>query len=95
MADNCDLEFPFLFTKLEIDDGFWRLVVSHLQAWNFYCAPSAADGRPVSLGKSELFVPTALKMGWCKSPPFLCAGSKNAQEIISDLVKEKNITPLA
>ena len=32
MADNCDLEFPFLFTKLEIDDGFWRLVVSHLQA---------------------------------------------------------------
>ena len=31
MADNYNLEFTFLFTKLDIADGFWHLMVSHLQ----------------------------------------------------------------
>ena len=35
MAENYNLDFPFLFANLDIADGFWRLVVSYLQAWNF------------------------------------------------------------
>ena len=63
MADNCNLDFPFLFTKLDIADGFWSIVVSHLQAWNFCYVLPATDGWQVSLGEMELVVPTALQMG--------------------------------
>ena len=34
ITDNYNMYFPFLFTKLDISDGFWCLVVSHIQAWN-------------------------------------------------------------
>ena len=70
MADKYNLDFPFLFSKLDIAGGFWILVVSHLQAWDFCYVLPTTDGRQVSLGETELVVPTALKMGWCESPPF-------------------------
>ena len=60
MADKYNLDLPFLFTKLNITEGFWRLVVSHLQAWNLFYFLPVTDGRQVSLGKTELVVPTAL-----------------------------------
>ena len=63
MEDNYNLDFPFIFTKLDITDGFWRLVVSHLQAWNFCYVLPATDVWHVSLGKMELVMPTALKTG--------------------------------
>ena len=44
MADNCNLDFPFLFTKIDIADGFWRLLVSHLQVRNFCYVLPATDG---------------------------------------------------
>ena len=50
ILNNYSLEFPFLFTKLDIADGFWRLMVSHLQAWNFCYVLPATDGPQVSLG---------------------------------------------
>ena len=73
MADNYDMDFLFLF-KLNIDDVFWRLVVSHIQAWNLYYVLPDVNGSPVAIYKVELVVPTILQMGWCKSPPFFCAG---------------------
>ena len=45
MADSYNLDFPFLFTKLNISDGFFRLVVSHIQAWNFCYVLPATEGR--------------------------------------------------
>ena len=75
MVDNYNLDFPFFFTKLNISDGCWRLVVSHLQVCNFYYVLPATDGQQVSLGKTKTVVPTALQMGWCESPPFFCVGS--------------------
>ena len=63
MEDNFDLEYPFLLTKLDTTNGFWRLVVSHLQACNlFYVFPSSND-QTVSLDKAEIVVPTELQMG--------------------------------
>ena len=88
MADNYNLEFTFLFTKLDIADGFWHLMVSHLQSRNFCYVLPTTDGH-----NTELVVPTALQMVWCESPPFFCAGSETARDIISDLVKEKKHSP--
>ena len=49
MADNYDLEFPLIFTKIDIAEGFWWLVVSHLQVWNLCYVLHEANGWPVSL----------------------------------------------
>ena len=38
-------------------------------------------------------VPTALQMGWCKSPPFFCAGSETARDITYDLLKGNTTLP--
>ena len=41
MADHYDPNKPFMFTKLDIKDGFWRMVVSDEAAWNFcYVLPT-------------------------------------------------------
>ena len=52
MEDNYDLDLPFIFTNLDTANGFWNLVVSHLQEWSFYYVPPEAYGRPVALGES-------------------------------------------
>ena len=41
MADHYDPNKPFVFTKLDIKDGFWRMAISNEAAWNFcYVLPS-------------------------------------------------------
>ena len=51
IVDNYDLESFSLFTKLDIANGFWHLVVSHLYVWNFWYVLLVGNCRPVSLGK--------------------------------------------
>ena len=65
MSDKFNLGFTFLFSKLNIVNGFLCLVVSHLQGWYFCYVLPVANGRPVSLSESELVVPTTLLMGLC------------------------------
>ena len=79
MADNYDMDFPFLFTKIYIANSFWYLVVSHIQAWNLCYVPPLTDGRTVSIGEAELVVTIELQMGWCKPTPFSCAVSETAR----------------
>ena len=36
MADHHDPELSFLFSKIDIKYGFWRMAFSDEYAWNFY-----------------------------------------------------------
>ncbi len=75
---------PVLFAKLDIKDGFWRMVVSDEKAWNFcYIIPPLTPDVPID--ETDIVVPNSLQMGWCESPPFFCAASETARDIISDL----------
>ena len=87
MEYNHNMDSPFLFSKIDIADIFWYIVVSHIQAWNLCYVLSASNDWTVSIGKAELVVATALQMEWQESPPFLYAVSETARDIISDLVK--------
>ena len=81
MADNFDMQKPFMFSKLDIKDGFWRMRVSDDDAWNFaYVLPSLQTSS--NIDDIELVVPNSLQMGWCESPPFFCAGSETARDVI-------------
>lgn len=72
MAENYNLDKPFVFAKIDIKDGFWRMAVSNEDAWNFcYVMPSLENSD--NIDKAEIIVPNSLQMGWAESPPYFCA----------------------
>ena len=93
MAQNRSKNKPFMFTKLDIKDGFWRLSVSPSDAWNFCYVLPPIDGSTPDLDDITLVVPDALQMGWCESPPFFCAASETARDTIQKLLDTNTILP--
>jgi len=87
MAANRSKGKPFRFAKLDIKDGFWRMVVGKEDAWNFcYVLPS--ENNNIDVDEIEIVVPNELQMGWCESPPFFCAASETARDTIQALLKK-------
>ncbi len=77
-----------LFSKLDISDGFWHLVVQEVDSFNFaYVLPQQA-GKPV-----RIVVPSAVRMGWVESPPLFCAVTKSARDLTQHLVVNKMDLP--
>ena len=77
MANNHNKTNPFIFSKLDIKDGFWRMAVSNADAWNFtYILPSC--NKNIQVDDIELVIPNSLQMGWCESPPPFCSGTEAA-----------------
>ena len=72
-----DSSLPFLFTKVDLKDGYWRMCVNAKDAWNFaYVLPKLSDSEP-----TRLVIPDALQMGWSESPPFFCAATETARDV--------------
>ena len=90
MADNYNPQKPFMFSKLDIKDGFWRMRVSNEEAWNFcYVLPTI---KPISNDDDiEIVVPNSLQMGWCESPPLFCTGTETARDIIQKISEDTNL----
>ena len=83
MALSKDKTTPFLFTKVDLKDGYWRMAVNEVDAWNFaYVLPGAGPDDPI-----QLVIPDALQMGWSESPPFFCAATETARDIINDKIR--------
>ena len=65
-----------LFSKLDIKEGFWRIVHADGKEFNFaYVLPN----HQVNL--IEVAVLLVLQMGWTYSPSFFCAASKTIQDV--------------
>ena len=91
IATNLNDDAPFLFAKLDVKDGFWRMAVSNEDAWNFcYVLPSLV--KDVAMDDIEIVVPNSLQMGWCESPPFFCTASETARDIM-DNIRHKTLPP--
>ncbi len=68
---------PILFSKLDIDNAYWRMVVPDDDTWNFaYVLPKASPQEP-----TVLVIPASLQMGWTDSPAFFCAASETARDV--------------
>ena len=68
---------PILFSKIDLKDGYWRMVVNEHDAWNFaYVLPPEHPG-----DEPELVIPDALQMGWSESPAFFCAATETACDL--------------
>jgi hypothetical protein len=83
VATAPDAKGPILFSKLDIKDGYWRMVVPPDDEWNFaYVLPKESPDEPTCL-----VVPGCLQMGWCDSPAFFCAASETARDVADELAK--------
>ena len=92
MADNHNTNFPFVFSKCDIKDGFWRMVVSLMDAWNFaYTLPSTTTLK--NLDDIEIIVPHALQMGWAESPPYFCAATETGRDVIESYYTKNDAIP--
>ena len=89
MATNKNNNMPFKFAKIDIKDGFWRMAVNDENAWNFcYVLPSKT--KVVNIDDIEIVVLNSLQMGWCKSPPFFCAGTETARDVMETFLQDNN-----
>ena len=77
-----------MFSKIDLSDGFWRMIVSDEQKWNFAYVLPDIPGAP-----TRLVIPSALQMGWAQSPGFFCAATETGRDIISDLLKKGTDLP--
>ena len=81
---NAPLEWgDIVQTKLDITDGFWRVMCKIGQEYNFAYVLPNHPGEPV-----EIVIPAALQMGWCLSPPFFCAASETARDVAASYACE-------
>jgi hypothetical protein len=81
IANPLDGRGPFLFSKLDIKDGYWRMVVPEDEEWHFaYILPKESPDED-----TYLVIPSSLQMGWCDSPAFFCAASETARNVTEDL----------
>jgi hypothetical protein len=78
---------PFLFAKLDIKDGFWRLVVPEDDEYNFaYVLPNLPGDEN---SEPQIVVPSSLQMGWKHSPPFFCAASETGRDVGEHLLHQE------
>ena len=88
LADGQENQKQYIYSKLDIKDGFWRMIVNPSDAWNFcYVIPNSSTS--ASLDDTRIIVPNSLQMGWTESPPFFCAASETARDIIAGLINTK------
>ena len=89
MALAPDTGIPFLFSKVDLKDGYWRMVVDTADAWNFaYVLPPE---HPTA--DPELVIPDSLQMGWSESPAFFCAATETARDVAAANLTAGQVPP--
>ena len=68
-----DPSWPMLFSKLDLSDGFWRMLVAKGAEFNFAWQLSQLDPST----PKRVVIPAALQMGWKNSPAFFCTSWAN------------------
>ena len=72
------------FSKLDISDGFWRLMVQPEDSFNFAYVLPQYPGQPI-----KIIVPSALQMGWGESLAYFCAVTECAGDLTQHLIDNK------
>jgi hypothetical protein len=75
-------------SKVDLSDGFWRLLVEPDQKWNFCCVMPDPPGARV-----RIVIPSALQMGWAESPAYFCAATETGRDIVELLLREDIDSP--
>ena len=80
---------PWVFMKLDIKDGFWRLMVPEADEYNFcYVLPQTDPSLPI-----QIVVPSSLQMGWKDSPPYFCSATETSRDVGEILQAKPTLPP--
>jgi hypothetical protein len=60
-----------LLSKVDLSEGFWRIIVEEAARRNFCYVMPDPPGSPIRIG-----IPSALQMGWMESPPYFCTATE-------------------
>ena len=82
------LEQWILFSKLDISDGFWRLIVRGDDCYNFAYVLPQKPGEP-----TRIVIPSAVQMGWVESPPYFCAVTETARDLTEYHIRNHTVLP--
>jgi hypothetical protein len=69
------------FSKLDLADGFWRMIVEPDERWNFCYVMPTPPGTP-----TQIVIPGALQMGWAESPAYFCATTETVRDVAQSWV---------
>jgi hypothetical protein len=85
-----DLDEIVMLSKIDLSDGFWRMLVENDAKWNFAYVMPNPPGSPV-----QLVVPSALQMGCAESPAYFCAATETGCDISiqESIATEKQLPP--
>ncbi len=70
-----------LFSKLDISNGFWRLVVHRDDCYNFAYVLPQESRQP-----TRLVIPAAVQMGWVESPGLFCTVTELARDLTQHFI---------
>jgi hypothetical protein len=93
LATTPSNDVPILLAKLDIKDGFWRMVVPEDDEFNFaYVLPQLPSTKAAA---PMIVIPSSLQMGWKHSPPFFCAASETGRDVGEHLLHQNigSLTP--
>jgi hypothetical protein len=76
------------FAKVDLADGYWRMIVEASSRWNFAYVLPGPPGAPV-----RLVIPSALQMGWNESPAYFCAATETARDCAQAWVDQDTVLP--
>jgi hypothetical protein len=76
------------FAKIDLSDGFWRMLVTEDDKWHFAYVLPGAPTDPV-----RLVIPHALQMGWTESPGYFCATTETGRDVIQLLLDTNAVLP--
>jgi hypothetical protein len=76
------------FSKLDLADGYWRMIVEEDARWNFAYVMPGAPGAPI-----QVVVPSALQMGWNESPAYFCATTETTRDVAQSWIDQGTHKP--
>ena len=79
---DVDCSWEIMWQKIDLSDGFWRMIVEAGKEHNFVFQ---MPGRP---GDDTIYyvVPSSLQMGWKNSPAYFCKATEVAKSMIARLL---------
>jgi hypothetical protein len=77
-----DCEWEIDWMKIDLSDGFWRMIVEDEKEYNFVFQLPKRPGDTVTF----YVVPSSLQMGWQNSPAYFCTGTETARTLFERLL---------
>ncbi len=76
------------FSKVDLADGYWQMIVEESSRWNFAYVLPGPPGAP-----TQLVIPSALQMGWNESPAYFCSATETARDVAQAWIDQKTELP--